>query len=68
MNESKFNPEKMPILNLDTFGTSLYESSRFLDSPETISAYLTESMKTQDPQTLMKALAEVAKVQGVIKG
>lgn len=54
MNESKFNPEEMPILNLDTSSTRLYEASRFLDSPETISAYLTESLKAQDPQMLMK--------------
>ena len=67
MNESKFNPEEMPILDLDTSGTSLYEASRFLDSPETISAYLTESMKAQNPQMLMKAIAEVAKAQGVNK-
>jgi probable addiction module antidote protein len=67
MNESKFSPEEMSILDLDTFGTSLYEASRFLDSPETISAYLAESMKAQDPQMLMKALAEVAKAQGVNK-
>lgn len=65
MNESKFNPEEMPILNLGTFGTSHYESSRFLDSPETIRAYLTESMNAQDPQTIMKALAEVAKAHAV---
>ena len=65
MNESKFNPEEMPILSLDTSGTQLYEASRFLDSPQTISAYLAESMKSQDPQALMKALAEVAKAQGV---
>lgn len=65
MNESKFNPEEMPILSLDTSGTRLYEASRFLDSPQTISAYLAESMKSQDPQALMKALAEVAKAQGV---
>lgn len=67
MSKSKFNPEEMPILNLDTSGTSLYEASRFLDSPETISAYLAESMKDQNPQTLMKALAEVAKAKGVNK-
>jgi probable addiction module antidote protein len=57
----------MPILDLDTSGTSVYEASRFLDSPETISAYLAQSMKSQDPQVLMKALAEVAKAQGVNK-
>ena len=67
MSESKFEPEDMPILDLDTSGTSVYEASRFLDSPETISAYLAQSMKSQDPQVLMKALAEVAKAQGVNK-
>ena len=67
MSESKFKPEDMPILDLDTSGTSIYEASRFLDSPETISAYLAQSMKSQDPQVLMKALAEVAKAQGVNK-
>ncbi|MCW8277835.1 putative addiction module antidote protein [Pseudomonas sp. PCH199] len=67
MNKSKFSPEEMLILDLDTSGTSLYEASRFLDSPETISAYLAESIKAQDPQMLMKALAEVAKAQGVNK-
>jgi probable addiction module antidote protein len=67
MNESKFQPEDMPILDLDTSGTNVYEASRFLDSPETISAYLAQSMKSQDPQILMKALAEVAKAQGVNK-
>jgi probable addiction module antidote protein len=67
MNESKVIPEEMPILNLNTSGTSLYEASRFLDSPETICAYLAESMKAQDSQTLMKALAEVVKAHGVNK-
>jgi probable addiction module antidote protein len=67
MSESKFKPEDMPILDLDTSGTSVYEASRFLDSPETISAYLAQSMKSQDPQVLMKALAEVTKAQGVNK-
>jgi len=59
--------EDMPILDLDTSGTSVYEASRFLDSPETISAYLAQSMKAQDMQVLMKALAEIAKAQGVNK-
>ncbi|WP_448654285.1 addiction module antidote protein [Pseudomonas fluorescens] len=67
MSESKFKPEDMPILDLDTSGTSVYEASRFLDSPEVISAYLAQSMKAQDPQVFMKALAEVAKAQGVNK-
>lgn len=67
MNDRNFNPEDMPILDLDTGGTSRYEASRFLDTPEVISAYLTESMKAQDPHILMQALAEVAKARGVNK-
>ncbi len=67
MSESKFKPEDMPILDLDMSGTGVYEASRFLDSPEVISAYLAQSMKAQDPQVFMKALAEVAKAQGVNK-
>ncbi|WP_457438485.1 addiction module antidote protein [Pseudomonas sp. TE3786] len=67
MSEKKFNPGDMPVLDLDTSTTSLYEASRFLDSPQTISAYLAETIKAQDPQLLMKALAEVAKAQGVNK-
>lgn len=39
MSELTFRPEDMPILDLDTSGTSVYEASRFLDSPEVISAY-----------------------------
>lgn len=67
MTEAKFNPEDMPILNLNTSGTSRFEVSRFLDSPEAISAYLAESMKENDPELLMQALSEVAKAQGVNK-
>lgn len=67
MSKSTFKPEDMPILELDTSGTSAYEASRFLDSPQTISAYLAQSMVCHDPQVLMKALAEVAKAQGVNK-
>ena len=66
MSESTFKPEDMPILELDTSGTSAYEASRFLDSPQTISAYLAQSMACHDPQVLMKALAEVAKQFGSI--
>ena len=67
MSQPTFKPEDMPILELDTSGTSAYEASRFLDSPQTISAYLAQSMACHDPQALMKALAEVAKVLGVNK-
>ncbi|OPB27872.1 addiction module antidote protein [Pseudomonas fluorescens] len=67
MSQSTFKPEDMPVLELDTSGTSAYEASRFLDSPQTISAYLAQSMACHDPQALMKALAEVAKALGVNK-
>lgn len=67
MTEAKFNPKDMPILELNTSGTSRYEASRFLDNPEAISAYLAESMKENDPELLMWALSEVAKAQGVNK-
>jgi hypothetical protein len=46
----KFNPEDMPVLSLNTTGTTRYEASRFLDSPEAIAAYLAESMKANDTE------------------
>ncbi|MDY7562194.1 putative addiction module antidote protein [Pseudomonas sp. 10B1] len=66
MSETTFNPEDMPILNLNASGTSRYEASRFLDSPEVMAAYLAESMKAGDT-ALIHALAEVAKAKGVNK-
>ncbi|WP_460109524.1 addiction module antidote protein [Pseudomonas sp. H3_E06] len=63
----KFNPEDMPVLNLGTTGTTRYEASRFLDTPEAIAAYLAESMKADDTEGLIHALAEVAKAKGVNK-
>ncbi|QXH92858.1 putative addiction module antidote protein [Pseudomonas ogarae] len=63
----KFNPEDMPVLNLNTTGTTRYEASRFLGSPEAIAAYLAESMKADDTESLIHALAEVAKAKGVNK-
>lgn len=65
MSESKFNPEDMPILDIDTSGLDVFEISRHLDSPQAISAFLAEVIKTGDPQLLMRALADVAKVQGI---
>lgn len=56
----------MPILNLDTSGTSRHEASRFLDSPEIMAAYIAESMKAGDT-ALVHALGEVAKAIGVNK-
>lgn len=58
-------PEDMPILNLNLGNTSRFEPSRFLDTPETISAFLAEAMKEHDPEVMMQAIAEVAKAQGV---
>ncbi|MCG6575126.1 putative addiction module antidote protein [Pseudomonas sp. AF32] len=63
----KFNPEDMPVLSLGTTGTTRYEASRFLDTPEAIAAYLAESMKADDTEGLIHALAEVAKAKGVNK-
>ena len=64
---NKFNPEDMPILSLNTTGTTRYEASRFLDNPEAIAAYLAESMKADDTESLIHALAEVAKAKGINK-
>ncbi len=49
MSESTFKPEGMPILDLDTSGTSAYEASRFLDDPAAISACLAHSIKFRGP-------------------
>lgn len=59
------NTDEMPILDLDLSGTSRFEASRYLDTPEVISAYLSEAMKGNDPAHLMRAVAEVAKANGV---
>ena len=61
MTNTPFNPEDMPILNLDTSNTCAYEASLFIDSTEQMNAYLAETRKAQDPQLMIKALAECAK-------
>ena len=38
-----------------------------LDTPETISAFLADVMKENNPKILMQALGEVAKAHGVNK-
>ncbi|WP_409259745.1 addiction module antidote protein [Pseudomonas sp. KCJK9009] len=65
MMSKKISPQDMPILDLDLSKTKRFEASRFLDSPETIAAFLAEAMKANDAQTLMHALGEVAKAKGV---
>ena len=48
--------DDMPILDLDLSNTKRFEASRFLDSPETVSAFLQEALKTNDAQVLKHAL------------
>ena len=62
MKETIFNPENMPILNLDTSGSSRHEASHFLDNPEIMAVYITESIKSGDT-ALVHALDEVAKAK-----
>ncbi|VVN32094.1 hypothetical protein PS662_04935 [Pseudomonas fluorescens] len=64
MTNNRFDPEDMPILGLDTSGTSLYEASSFLDNPEIMAAYISESMKFGDA-AFIHALGEVAKAKGM---
>lgn len=68
---SDFNPLDMPILQLDENAkaerTSRFEAARFLGSPETISAFLAESMREGGPDDLMRAIGEVAKAVGINK-
>jgi probable addiction module antidote protein len=64
MTDTKFNPEDMPILDLDMSGTSLYEASSYLDTPEIMAAYIAESMKSGD-SAFIHAVGQVAKAKGV---
>lgn len=56
MMSKKISLQDMPILDLDLSKTKRFEASRFLDSPETIAAFLAEAMKANDAQTVMHAL------------
>jgi len=55
----------MAILDLELSNTTRFEASRFLDNPETIAAFLAEALHSNDAQTLMQAIGEVAKAIGV---
>jgi probable addiction module antidote protein len=66
MRETTFDPEEMPILDLDISGTNRHEASRFLDNPEIMAAYIAQSMQAGD-MALVHALGEVAKAIGVNK-
>ncbi|PYG82829.1 hypothetical protein N436_00100 [Pseudomonas sp. RV120224-01b] len=50
--------DDMPILNLDLSNTKRFEASRFLDSPETVSVFPREALKTDDAQALKHAQGE----------
>lgn len=64
MTDTVFNPEDMPILDIDTSRTSRYEASDYLDTPEIMAAYIAESMKAGD-STFIHAIGQVAKAKGV---
>ena len=63
----QFNPENMPVLSVNTTNTTRYKASRFLSSAEAIEVYLAESIKANDAEGLIHALAEVAEANDVNK-
>jgi probable addiction module antidote protein len=44
--------------------TKPYDAAEFLTDDETISAYLTEALDSDDPRSIAKALGAVARVRG----
>lgn len=45
--------------------TRPYDSARYLDTPETIAAYLTEALETEDSSFIASALGTVARAKGM---
>jgi len=45
--------------------TRPYDSARYLDTPETIAAYLTEALETEDASFIAFALGTVARAKGM---
>jgi probable addiction module antidote protein len=45
--------------------TRPYDSARYLDTPETIAAYLTEALETEDASFIASALGTVARAKGM---
>jgi probable addiction module antidote protein len=45
--------------------TRPYDSARYLDTPETIAAYLTEALETEDSAFIASALGTVARAKGM---
>ena len=48
-----------------TIKTRPYDSARYLDTPETIAAYLTEALETEDSSFIASALGTVARAKGM---
>ena len=46
--------------------TKAYDAAEFLTDDETISAYLTEALESDDPRYIAKALGAVARARGGI--
>jgi probable addiction module antidote protein len=44
---------------------SNFDAAEYLDSPETIAAYLTEAFETNDPSFISLAIGTVAKAKGM---
>lgn len=44
-----------------------FDTSRFLASPETIEAYLSEALESNDPAFIAHAIGQVAKAKGMTK-
>jgi len=47
-----------------TLETAPYDPAEFLGDEETIAAYLTEALKSDDPRIIAKALGAVARAKG----
>lgn len=62
MRTTEFDPDSMPILDLDMSATSPYEAHHYLDSPELMAAYLDESSKYGNEATA-HALRQIAKAK-----
>jgi probable addiction module antidote protein len=45
--------------------TSKFDAADYLDSPETIAAYLTEALDTDDPAFISLAIGTVARAKGM---
>jgi probable addiction module antidote protein len=46
---------------------SKFDAAKYLDHPETIAAYLTEALATDDPEFICLALDTIAKAKGMTK-